>query len=118
MGRIVDWLFQDNRFITEDFFKKEREKVMAKKVNVVKFTSGEYKPKRLASGLIGLRAPINVTSAVKSVNLNMSCDVPLLINGKVVNPGEDIVIDNPPESRAGDVFARAYPLLAQDFEVA
>jgi hypothetical protein len=95
-----------------------KEMQMAKKVNVVKFTGGEYKPKRLASGLIGLRAPIDVTSTTKSVNLNMTCDVPLLVNGKVVNPGENIVIDNPPETRTGDVFARAYPLLAQDFEVA
>lgn len=91
---------------------------MAKKSNVVKFTGGEYKPKRLASGLIGFRAPIDVSPAVKSLNLNMTCDVPLLVGNKLVNAGENIVIENPAEVKTGEVCARAYPLLAQDFEVA
>lgn len=123
--RMLTWLFGDMRFITEQFFKEEREKHMAKKP-AVKFTGGEYKPKRLASGLIGLRLPLNLevpVGAAIDINFYMTCDHSLLINKGVVDAGENIAVKITNTTGdvlryvAGDVVSRAYPLIAQDFEV-
>ena len=92
----------------------------------VKFTGGDYKPKQLASGLIGFRAPFNITlgpSHVMPVNLKMTCNVALLtMTGGVIAPGQEInvtALARPEGSsfQAGEVFTRAYPLLPQDYEI-
>ncbi len=99
---------------------------------VINFTGGEYKPKRLASGLIGFRAPIDITlksGESRDVDLQMVCSVPLLLVSEFdvepvfVQPQGKIVLSlkndvgEPATWRAGDVIARAYPLLSQGYTI-
>jgi hypothetical protein len=92
----------------------------------VKFTGGDYKPKLLASGLVGFRAPFDIKLApneTRAVDLKMTCSVGLLtMAGGVVSPGQDVIVTalagaEGAEFRAGEVLARAYPLLPQDYEI-
>ncbi len=99
---------------------------------VIKFTDVEYKPRRLASGLIGLRAPVNIQiDYTKSamVDLQMVCSVPLLVVSEfqtepmIIQPQGKIVISltndhgEPIRFEAGEIIARAYPLLPVDYEI-
>jgi hypothetical protein len=112
--------------------KMEDTQAVETKSLVLTFTGGDYKPKRLASGLIGFRAPFDITlknGQSQSVDLQMVCSYPLLLvsahqtnptllqpQGKIVveiknDHGEDLVF------KAGDVIARAYPLLPVDYVI-
>jgi len=99
---------------------------MAKK-NVVAFSVSDMpKPKKLASGLIGLRAPIDfkvLPGKVESVDLQTKCNVLLLSGEGIFAPGTNVVVKVPNFSdvvenyAAGDVIARAYPLFPTDYEI-
>jgi hypothetical protein len=122
----------------ERFFKdplnRKREIQMAKTapVKTITFTPSDYKPKRLASGLIGFRAPYDIKikdGKTQSVDLQTVCSVPLLVSFEFstdviqVQPQTKIVIDlvndhgEDLEFAAGDVIARGYPLFAVDYEI-
>jgi len=95
--------------------------------HIVAFTGGDYKPKRLASGLIGLRAPFPFSLkplSGQTIDLGSKCQVGLLLDtGKIISPGQNIMIDvynsagAPVAYEAGEVIARAYPLLVPDYEI-
>ena len=104
---------------------------MAKK-SAVTFTASDMpKPKRLASGLIGLRAPIDfkvLPGKVEAIDLNTKCNTLLLLAEGIFAqgifaPGTNIVIrvqnfsDVIETYVAGDVIARAYPLFPVDYEI-
>jgi hypothetical protein len=100
---------------------------MAKK-NIVTFTTSDMpKPKKLASGLIGLRSPIDFTvgpGKTELVDLDTKTSTLLITADGVFEPGKNIVItvknelDVPVNYAAGDVIARAYPLFGEDYEIA
>jgi len=96
----------------------------------IKFTPTDYKPKRLASGLIGFRAPLDISIPVGGtivVDLKTKADQPLLfgkgVEAKMVEPGDDILVkitndmQIPMALQAGTIVARGYPLFNQDFEI-
>jgi hypothetical protein len=143
-SKLKAWLYNDllrTDFWTEEFFAQlEKEKYMVVKstntstisttvVPAVVFTGGDYKPTRLASGLIGFRAPFDVrVEAGKSqvVDLKTKCSVYLLFPrgtvDNVVDPQTNIVIsltatDLPLVILAGEIIARAIPLLTPEYEV-
>lgn len=93
----------------------------ATKSPVIAFSGGDYKPRRLASGLIGFRAPYDLPANQEvEVKLNTRCSVFLLFtDGKVVQPGEEITLRVKPIEHVmvGEVFARAYPLLPVDYVI-
>jgi len=99
---------------------------MAKK-NVVAFSVSDMpKPKKLASGLIGLRSPVDfIVAPNKSevIDLKTRCNVMLLTQGGVFEPGKNIVVVvkneelTPEKYAAGDVIARAYVLFPVDYEI-
>ncbi len=99
---------------------------------VVSFPGAEFKPTRLASGLIGLRAPLAVQVAngkSATIDLQMVCSVPLLVVSEFqtepsfIMPQGKIVISlmndhgAPLRFEAGEVIARAYPLFPIDYEI-
>ena len=91
------------------------------KVTQVIFTGGDYKPRQLASGLIGFRAPYDLPAKEAEVKLNMKCSTWLLFtDGKSVQPGEDIVVKfaGKEDVKAGEVFARALPMLPPSYTIA
>lgn len=104
-----------------------KEKQMAKTNAKVIFTGGEYKPQRLASGFVGFRAPVDIhltPGQTANVDLHLTCSVGLAFQARVLEPGQNIVIttvntspDLPLRFTAGEVFARAYPLLPVDYEI-
>lgn len=98
----------------------------------ITFTGGDYKPKRLASGLIGFRAPFDIeiqNGKEQTVDLQTVCSHALLLipefqtdpsvvsaQGKIVvnllNDHGDVL-----RFKAGDVIARAYPLFPVNYNI-
>ena len=85
----------------------------------ITFVGGDYKPRRLASGLVGFRAPFDLDKE-GFYKLNMTSPVALIFtDGKFVQPGEEIVVkfDGKDAVKAGEVFARAYPLFPTEYDI-
>lgn len=106
---------------------KKKEHHMAKK-NVVTFTKGETPaPRKLASGLIGLRTPIAFTvapDAEHKLKLDIASDAVLFLNdGGFVPSGQNITLlvrntsGATVEYQPGDVVARALPIFFTEYEV-
>lgn len=99
---------------------------MAKK-NVVIFTDSDMpKPKKLASGLIGLRAPVDFNvqpGKTLAVQLFAKCNAVLLADEGVIMPGTFITAQVKNDSvgvanyAAGDVIMRALPVFPEDYEI-
>jgi hypothetical protein len=106
---------------------KSKEQQMAKSAKqVVKFTGGEFKPKYLASGLVGFKAPLDFNldpGATAEIDLKMTCDATLVFEIGTVLPSTNITVfvKNKTSDKlmflAGDVIARAYPLARIDYEI-
>jgi hypothetical protein len=106
-----------------------KEKLMPQTVPTITFDGGDFKPKLLASGLIGFRAPYDIKvepGKILDVHLNTKCNVFLLFNtggtAKVVDPGEQVVVrltagQEPIFFSEGETFARAMPLLPPTVEI-
>ncbi len=107
---------------------------MAKKgeSRAVRFTSAEYRPRRLANGMIGLRAPVDIQidfGRSATIDLQMVCSVPLLLTSEfsaepvlIQQQGKIVVTlkndhGEPLRFAAGEVIARAYPLFPADYEI-
>ena len=105
----------------------EKEKPVAKTPTVIQFTGGDYKPTKLASGLIGFKAPFEFSlqpGQSQDIDLLTKCSVALLFTGgQFVQPGEDVKVRVANQTvevqtfQAGDVIARAYPLLPVDYTI-
>ena len=94
--------------------------------HVVKFVGGEFKPRRLASGLIGFRTPLDVMvkpGETIIIDFNMACDHMLVFEKNAVEPGQNLVgrltnvTTETLKYEVGEVVARAYPLVAFDFDI-
>ena len=94
--------------------------------NVVRFTGGEYRPQHLASGLIGLRAPVDIQiqpGETAQIDMKMSCSVLLIGTLALVEPGMNIVVkitnwsDLPLRYQAGEVVTRFHPAFPIDYEI-
>lgn len=94
------------------------------------FTGGDYKPKKLASNLVGFRAPFDINiepGKSLDIDLKTKCSCSLLfaknVENVVVEPQENIVVRLTAGAEAirfsaGDVIARGYPLLPPLYEIA
>lgn len=99
---------------------------MAKK-NIVIFTDSDMpKPKKLASGLIGLRAPVDFQvypGKTAHIDLQTRANCLLFTGDSIIPTGTNIVInvkndgETPESYMAGDVIARAFPLFPEEFEI-
>lgn len=94
--------------------------------HVVKFVGGEFKPKRLASGLIGFKAPLDVIvkpGETIIIDFKMACDHMLVFEKNAVEPGQNIIgrLTNVTQEtlkyETGEIIARAYPLIAFEFDI-
>lgn len=99
-------------------------------VPTLTFVGGDYKPKRLASGLVGFRAPYDIVvepGKTQVVELKTKCSHALLFphptKGSVlVEAQTDIVVTLTAESEpirfaAGETISRAYPLFPVDYTI-